>query len=364
MKKYIKYVVFALIGLLFIQTFVYLYKKSKPKQVVYEIVQPQMKDIEKSTVATGTVEPRDEILIKPQVSGIIDEVYKEAGQTVKKDEIIARIKVIPELGQLNSAESRLRSSKIALEQADRDYKRMDILFNKGLISSEEFEKSSVTYKNAIEESRVAQDAYDIVKEGFTRSKADLSNTLIRSTIDGLILDVPVKKGNSVILSNNFNDGTTIATVANMNDLIFKGYIDETEVGKVHENMNVKLTIGALQNYVFDATLEYISPKAKLENGANLFEIKAAVQRPDSVFIRSGYSANATIVLSSSKGVLSIPERVLEMSGDSVFVWTEVENGTDQKFEKKAIEVGLSNGIDIEVIKGLTLEDKLKGLPIK
>ncbi|WP_287828750.1 efflux RND transporter periplasmic adaptor subunit [Bacteroides sp.] len=363
MKKYIKYAVFIIIGLLFIQTFVFLYKKSQPKKVMYETVQPQVKDIEKSTVATGTVEPRDEVLIKPQISGIIDKLYKEAGQTVKKDEIIARVKVIPELGQLSSTESRVNTARVNLRQAEKDHERMTALFEKGLISKEEYEKDKVTIDNARIEYQAAKDSYDIVKEGFSKSQADLSNTLIRSTIDGLILDIPIKEGNSVILSNNFNDGTTIATVANMDDLIFKGYIDETEVGKVHEGMNVKLSIGALQNFVFDATLEYISPKAKQENGANLFEIKAAVERPDSVFIRSGYSANATIVLNAATQILTVPERVVEMSNDSAFVWVEVQAGENQKFEKKSILVGLSNGIDIEVKNGLTTEEKLRGLPI-
>ena len=362
MKKYIKYAVFIIIGLLFIQTFVFLYKKSQPKKVEYELVEPKTGNIQKTTVATGTVEPRDEVAIKPQISGIIEEVFKEAGQEIKQGEVIARVKVIPELGQLNSSLSRLRSSKITLDQAQRDYDRSKTLFDKGLISKEEYEKNSLAIDNAKEDYSSAKDAYEIVKDGYSKSQADLSNTNIRSTINGLILDVPIKKGNSVILSNNFNDGTTIATVANMDDLIFKGYIDEAEVGKIKENMNVQLTIGALPNVSFGATLEYISPKAKSENGANIFEIKAAVQRPDSVFIRSGYSANATIVLESVKDVLTIPERVVEMTPEGSFVWVETKSGENPEFEKKQVELGLSNGIDIQIKSGITLEDKLRGLP--
>ena len=312
MKKYIKYILFIVVGFLFILTFVFLYKKSKPKIVRYQVVQPVRKDIERTTVATGAVEPRDEILIKPQISGIIEEVYKEAGQMIRKDEVIARVKVIPELGQLNSAESRLRTTKINLEQAEKDFKRNQTLYEKGLISKEEYEKACVQIETTREEYQLAIDSHEIVRDGVIQRKADISNTLIRSTIDGLILDVPVKKGNSVILTNNFNEGTTIATVANMDDLIFRGSVDETEVGKIYEGMEVKLTIGALQNVMFNAILEYISPKAQSSNGANLFEIKAAVERPDSVFVRSGYSANATIVLEAVKDVISIPESVLDM----------------------------------------------------
>lgn len=363
MKKYIKYIVFIVIGLLFIQTFVFLYKKSQPKKEFYEVVEPQMKSIERTTIATGTVEPRDEVAIKPQISGIIDEVYKVAGQNIKKNEVIARVKVIAELGQLNTTESRLRTTQINLLQTKKDFDRIATLFEKGIISAEEYEKSKLSYDTATEEYKSAKDSYEIVKDGYSESQADLSNTLIRSTIDGLILDVPIKKGNSVILSNNFNDGTTIATIANMDDLIFKGYIDETEVGKIHENMMVKLTIGALQSVTFDARLEYISPKAKSENGANLFEIKAAVQRPDSIFIRSGYSANATIVLEEVKDVLTVPERVLDMTPEGNYVWVETTTGEQQAFERKPVEVGLSNGIDIQIKSGIQLGEKLKGLPI-
>lgn len=213
--------------------------KSQPKASVYTILNAEITDLKKTTVATGKIEPRDEILIKPQISGIIDEVYKEAGQKIKKGEVIAKVKVIPELGQLNSAESRVRLAEINARQGETDFARMKKLFESKLISSEEYEKSEVAVKQAREELQTAKDNLEIVKEGITKNKASFSSTLIRSTIDGLILDVPVKAGNSVIMSNTFNDGTTIATVANMNDLIFRGNIDETEVGRIHEGMPVK-----------------------------------------------------------------------------------------------------------------------------
>ena len=292
-----------MVAAIFIGTFIFLYQKSKPKTTVYETVTPEIADLEKTTVATGKVEPRDEVLIKPQISGIISEVYKEAGQTIKQGEVIAKVKVIPELGQLNSAESRVRVAEISTAQAETDHERIKKLYNDKLISREDYEKSEVEIKKAREELQTAKDALEIIKEGITKNSASFSSTLIRSTIDGLILDVPIKVGNSVIMSNTFNDGTTIATVANMNDLIFKGKIDETEVGRIHEGMPVKLTIGALQNLTFDAELEYISPKGVEENGANQFEIKAAVHAPDSVQIRSGYSANAEIVLQRAQKVL-------------------------------------------------------------
>ena len=275
MKKYLKITLLVVVAAIFIGTFIFLYQKSKPKTTVYETITPEIADLEKTTVATGKVEPRDEVLIKPQISGIISEVYKEAGQTIKQGEVIAKVKVIPELGQLNSAESRVRVAEISTAQAETDHERIKKLYNDKLISREDYEKSEVEIKKAREELQTAKDALEIIKEGITKNSASFSSTLIRSTIDGLILDVPIKVGNSVIMSNTFNDGTTIATVANMNDLIFKGKIDETEVGRIHEGMPVKLTIGALQNLTFDAELEYISPKGVEENGANQFEIKAS-----------------------------------------------------------------------------------------
>lgn len=359
MKKYLKITLLVVVAAIFIGTFIFLYQKSKPKTTVYETVTPEIADLEKTTVATGKVEPRDEVLIKPQISGIISEVYKEAGQTIKQGEVIAKVKVIPELGQLNSAESRVRVAEISTAQAETDHERIKKLYNDKLISREDYEKSEVEIKKAREELQTAKDALEIIKEGITKNSASFSSTLIRSTIDGLILDVPIKVGNSVIMSNTFNDGTTIATVSNMNDLIFKGKIDETEVGRIHEGMPVKLTIGALQNLTFDAELEYISPKGVEENGANQFEIKAAVHAPDSVQIRSGYSANAEIVLQRAQKVLAVPEGIIEFSGDSTFVWVMTDSIPEQKFERRQIKTGMSDGIKLEIKEGLTGKEKVR-----
>ena len=359
MKKYLKITLLVVVAAIFIGTFIFLYQKSKPKTTVYETITPEIADLEKTTVATGKVEPRDEVLIKPQISGIISEVYKEAGQTIKQGEVIAKVKVIPELGQLNSAESRVRVAEISTAQAETDHERIKKLYNDKLISREDYEKSEVEIKKAREELQTAKDALEIIKEGITKNSASFSSTLIRSTIDGLILDVPIKVGNSVIMSNTFNDGTTIATVANMNDLIFKGKIDETEVGRIHEGMPVKLTIGALQNLTFDAELEYISPKGVEENGANQFEIKAAVHAPDSVQIRSGYSANAEIVLQRAQNALAVPEGIIEFSGDSTFVWVMTDSIPEQRFERRQIKTGMSDGIKLEIKEGLTGKEKIR-----
>ena len=359
-KKYLRFALLAIVAVLLIGTFVFLYQKSQPKVTLYETVRPEVADLEKSTVATGKVEPRDEVLIKPQISGIISEVYKEAGEHVKQNEVIAKVKVIPELGTLNSAESRVRLAEISARQAETDFARIDKLYHDRLISAEEYEKEEVNLKKAREELQTAKDNLEIVKEGITKNSASFSSTLIRSTIDGLILDVPIKVGNSVIMSNTFNDGTTIATVANMNDLIFRGKIDETEVGRLHEGMPVKLTIGALQDYTFDAVLEYISPKGVEENGANQFEIKAAVSAPDSVQIRSGYSANAEIVLERAKQALTVPESCVEFSGDSAFVYVLTDSVPTQQYQRRLIKTGLSNGLKIAVKEGIGANESIRG----
>ncbi|MCD8292424.1 MAG: efflux RND transporter periplasmic adaptor subunit [Prevotellaceae bacterium] len=358
-KKYLKTALLVVIAALFVWTFVFLYRKSRPKATEYETVVAQMVDLEKTTVVTGKVEPRDEVLIKPQISGIISEVFKEAGQNVRKDEVIAKVKVIPELGTLNSAESRVRLAEINVRQAQTDFDRTEKLYQEQLVSAEEYEKEEVNFKQQQEELVAARDNLQIVKEGITQNSASFSSTFIRSTIDGLILDVPIKVGNSVIMSNTFNDGTTIATVANMNDLIFRGNIDETEVGLIREGMPVKLTIGALQNLTFDATLEYISPKGEEENGANQFEVKAAIVVPDSVTVRSGYSANAEIVLERQPHTLAVPESSVEFSGDTAYVYV-LTREKPQQFERRAIEVGMSDGIHIAVKGGLTEAERIRG----
>ena len=361
MKKYVKIAVLVVIALIFVGTFVFLYQKSQPAEERYTVLKAELSDLKRTTIATGKIEPRDEILIKPQISGIIAEVYKEAGQTVNEGEVIAKVKVIPELGTLNAAESRVRLAEINGKQAEVDYERMKKLYDSKLVSSEEYEKSLVQVKQAREELQTAKDNLEIVKEGITKRSAEFSSTLIRSTITGLILDVPVKVGNSVIMSNTFNDGTTIATVANMNDLIFRGNVDETEVGKISEGTPVSITLGALQNMKFDAVLEYIAPKATEKNGTNQFEIKAAIQVPDGVTIRSGYSANAEIVLEKADGALSVPESAVEFVGDSTYVYLLTDSVPRQQFERKAVLTGISDGIRIEIKQGLKQGDVVRGV---
>ncbi len=360
MKKYSKLMVAAIVAIIFIGTFVFLYQKSQPKPTEYQELTPKVTDVLKSTVITGKIEPRNEVNVKPQISGIITEICKQAGDYVLAGEVIAKVKVIPDMGQLSSAQARVRLAGINLKQAQVDYTREEQLFKKQLVSADEYDKVKQALKQAKEEVVAAEDALEVVRDGVSKSNASASSTLIRSTISGIILDIPVKVGNSVILANTFNDGTTIASVANMNDLIFRGNIDETEVGNLVVGMSMKITIGALQDLKFDADLEYISPKAVENNGANQFEVKAAVRSVKGGKIRSGYSANAEIVLAKAMHVLTVPESAIEFSGDSTFVY--VIKGSDDKktYERKQVITGLSDGVNIEIKKGIGLKDKIRG----
>ncbi len=359
-KKVFSIIGLTLLGLIFVGFFVFLWQKSQPKDTVYEIVEVQTGDIESSTVATGKVSPRDEVLIKPQISGIVTEVLKEAGDYVKAGEVIAKIQVVPESSSLSSGESQLSVSKINLNLAKTEYERQKQLYAKGVIAKEEMDQSEATYKKAVEDTENAKNNLDIIKTGVSKVTAKYSNTQVRSTIDGMILDVPIKVGNSVIQANTFNDGTTIATVANMNDMIFIGKVDETEVGRIRVGMPIKLSIGAVEGKKFDANLEYVAPKGVEENGAILFEIKAAAQIKDTIDIRAGYSANAQIIFAKANKVLTIPESCVTFSNDSAFVYTLKEVEPKQVFEKKHITLGLSNGINIEVKSGLKKGDKIRG----
>lgn len=360
MKRVLKYfIIIAVIGV-FGGTIFYLYNKSKEKPVTYETKTPFVTDIVKKTVATGEVVPRKEIEIKPQVSGIIHEVFVEPGDKVNEGDLIARVKIIPNMVNLNNARTRVNKAEINFEDAKIAYERQKKVYEKGVIPEAEYQRYKVEFENAREELEAAKNNLQLIKEGAIDKSGENSNTLIRSTIDGMVLDVPVEKGNSVIEANNFNDGTTIASVADMNDIIFKGKVDETEVGRLNTGMNLELQIGAINDERFDATLEYIAPKGIEENGAVQFEIKANVNLKKDQFIRAGYSANANIIIQKKQEVMAISESLLQFQNDSTFVEVETE---PQVFEKRYPELGISDGVNIEIISGLNKNDKIKD-PVK
>lgn len=353
MKKFFKIVLIVVVCLIFLGTFYYLYRNSKGEADVYSLEYPETSTIERTSVLTGKIEPRDEIDIKPQISGIISEVLVEPGDHVNNGDIIAKIKVIPEEAQLSQAENRVEVARISLEEARLTFERTRQLYEKKYESREKFETDEAAYERAKKEYDQARDQLTIVRDGVSAANAQASNTLVRSTVTGVVLEVPVKVGSSVIQANTFNDGTTIAKVADMTDLIFKGKVDETEVDLLKEGMPVRISVGAVADSDFPAVIEKISPMATDDNGTNTFEVKAALSAAESSNLRAGYSANASVILETAKDVMAIPESVVEYDGEKAFVYVMTDSVPEQKFERKEINVGISNGLKVEVISGIS-----------
>jgi len=340
---------------LFVWTLVFLYNKSQATPITHKTETPFKTDIVKKTVATGAIVPRKEVAIKPRISGVIDELYIEAGKQVAKGDRIAKIKIIPNMVNLNAAESRVKTARVRARNADKELARFQGLFDRKLISEADLTARRLDSELADQEVSAAESNLQLIREGAARGSGKVQNE-VTSTVDGMILDVPVEEGVSVIETNNFNEGTTIATVANMRDLIFKGTVDESEVGKLEVGMELDIRIGAIDDQSLKGTLEYIAPKGVSKDGAIQFEIRAAITARDDVFVRANYSANADIVLDRRRDVLAIREAVVGFDDGKPYV--EVETAP-QKFEKRPVELGLSDGINIEVLGGIDADTQLK-----
>jgi HlyD family secretion protein len=350
----------------------YIYLKDQKDPVVYETQKSFRYTILKKTVATGSIVPKEEVLIKPNISGIIDQIFVEAGDYVKSGDLLAMVKVVPNVSSLNSAKNNINSvstqvetAKLAFQNQESIYNRQKGLFEKGVISANEFDNAQLSYNQSLQRYKQeqislnnARQNYDIIKTGTTSGMGAAANTEIRATVSGMVLDVPVKTGNQVIESNNFNDGTTIATIADVTNMIFEGKVDESEVGKIKEDLALEITVGAIDNKKFEATLDYIAPKGIDENGAIQFEIKGTLNKKDAVFIRAGLSANASIILARADSVLALKEALIQYDIKTKIPFVEVEIG-DQKFERKEIELGISDGINVEVKAGISPNDKVK-----
>jgi len=355
MKKLLGLMIGLIIVVIFVGTAVFLFNKSKEKPVIFTTEKPIVTDIIKKTVATGKIVPRKEIEIKSQVSGVVERIYVEAGEPVEKNALIAQIQIIPNMERLVAAESQLETANIRLQNASQELDRQKKLFEDKLISEFEYNKFVYEYNLQTEAVSGAENNLAIIREGASKKAGKISNQ-VKSTLKGLILDIPVKEGTFVTETNTFNAGTTIATIANMDDMIFEGTVDESEVGKIHEGMELLLNIGAMESEPFVATLEYISPKGVDDQGTIKFEIRAAVSLRQDKFLRAGYSANADIVLDKREQVLAVNERLISFEGDNAFV--EVETAP-QVFERRLIKTGLSDGINIEVLEGVTQDTTLK-----
>jgi len=357
MKKIYVIIIVVFLVLSFLGTLVFLYRKAVEKDVFFETESPFYTDIVNKAVATGTITPRREIEIKSQVSGVVEKLYFEPGEIVKNGDLLAKIRIIPDMVNLNNAESQLNTARINYENAKQEKERQAQLFEKKFISEFDYDQYVLEFNLAEERLESAANNVQLIREGTSNKEGQVTNE-VTSTVNGMILDVPVREGSFIIESNTFNEGTTIMFIADMKSMIFEGFVDESEVGKIKDGMELVLTIGAIDTEKFKALLEYISPKGVEKEGAIQFEIRAAVELSEEHFIRAGYSANADIVFDTRENVLAVHESNLTFEKDNIYV--EIEKGV-QEFEKKQIETGLSDGINIEVLSGVTEKDKIKKL---
>ena len=357
MNKILKYVLIGVVVLGALWAAAFFVKTNSKSAITYETKNPFTANIEKKTVATGKVVPEDEVEIKPQVSGIIDKIYLKEGAKVKAGDLIAKIKVVPNEQSLNEAKGRVRNAEIALSNTKIEYDRNKILFDKGVVSSQDFNSQQLRYDQAKLELQNAQSDYQIIRVGSAGGSAT-ANTNIRALVSGTILEIPVKEGDQVIQSNNFNDGTTIATIADLSIMIFEGKVDEGEVGKLQLGMPLKISLGAINDKEFDAKLRFIAPKGVEESGAVQFKIEGDVTVEEEFLIRAGYSANASLVLEKKDSVMVIPEALLQFDKTTDEPYVEILTG-DQKFERKEVKIGISDGVNVEIVEGLTKDDKVK-----
>jgi len=355
MKRILMGLLIILASIPILGSFFYLYKKSQAKPIVFKTESAQTMDLKKKTVATGSVVPRQSVDIKPKITGILTELDVDPGKLVKKGDQLGKVEIIPDAPTVNSAESGVRTAQITAENAKRELDREEGLFKQGVVSETELFKFRTDYALSKAQAETAGSNLQIVKEGQTRGQKG-STLVVTATVEGMVIDVPVKVGYSVIQANSFNPGTTIATIANMGDMIFDGHVDESEVAKIKEGMKLQIKVGAIDKDTFEGKLEYIAPQGKEIDGAIQFEIKAAILQKQNQYIRAGYSANADIVLDEKPHVLAIREALVQYDKDKPFI--EVET-TPQTFVKKDVKLGLSDGINVEVLSGATLADKIK-----
>jgi HlyD family secretion protein len=355
--KILKYFAIGILVLGAIFATLYFVKTNSKTLIEYDVQVASIQNIEKKTVVTGKVIPEDEVEIKPQISGIIEELYVEEGDLVSNGDLLAKVKVVPNEQALNSAKGRLSNTLILLKNAEVEFKRNETLFKKEIISQREYDNAKLNYDQAQQNVENARTDLQIIKLG-SAGGSSIANTNIRATVPGTVLEIPIKEGDQVIESNTFNAGTTIATVADLNKMIFEGKVDEAEVAKLIIGMPLKVTLGAIEDESFDAQLKFIAPKGNEEDGTVQFKIEGDVYLNDSVFIRAGYSANASLVLEKKDSIKAISEALLQFDKVTNDPYVEIKNDAGE-FERKDIEVGISDGINVEVISGIEMEDEIK-----
>ena len=364
MKKTLRVIGLCLLALYVVYTLYYLWQQSQPEPTIYELVSPERRNLVKRTTVAGSMEARRQVSVKPQATGIISRLLVEPGDKVKAGDIIATIKIIPDMAQLNEAKSRVEAARINLAEVQREYDRIHSLFKDGVVSREEYDRQSTRLASARESVLAAESQVQVITRGQSSRSGNINITDLRSTITGIVLSVPVKEGASVSSTSVFTEGTTVAKIADMSDIIFRGYIDETEVALLQTGMDVELHLGSMQEVTIPAKLNYIAPEGVMQNGAKMFELKATTHIPEGITIRSGYSANANIVIDKASKVLSCDETAVEFQGDKAYVYvltSKPEDVEHQQFERREVTVGISDGLYMEVKSGIKEGDLLRGI---
>ncbi len=350
LKEKIKLIIGGIcVVLAIIISLIFLGDRSKEKKI--SKVSPEYKTIIKKKIIFGTIEPLKEIAIKPRISGILEKIYIHEGSKIKKGTPIARIKPLPNPKNIEKAKTDFNVAKLNERLALKEYKRAKKLIKDHIISRQNFQNLENSYKKAHENLRAASKHLDLVKKGYFKGQEEESN-IVNSTIDGTVLELPFKEGSSILERSLTNEGSTIALIADMNEMIFKGDVNEKEAAHIKEDMQFTINIDAIDKKNIPAIISKISPKGKNVNGVTKFAIEAKIKMNFKNKIRAGYKAIAEIIIDKKENVLSISEKYLQSEDDKYFVEINVKG----KKVKKYVEIGISDGINIEIIKGLSDKD--------
>lgn len=341
----------------FLMAIAYFIRSNSTSSIEYDTTTPFTSSIQKTSVVTGSVIPEDEVEIKPQLNGIIQNILVEEGDEVLNGQLIAIIKVVPDERSVYAARAQVNAAKLTVENGERQIKRVRELFEKQIISQQEYEDAELNFDTAKENLIAAENDLEILRKGSVAGSST-ANTNIRATVSGTILEIPVKLGDQVIASNNFNEGTSVATIADLNKMIFEGQVDEAEVGKLIIGQDLKISMAALPDKEFDAKLKFVAPKGTEEGGAVQFKIEADIIIKDDIFIRAGYSANGSLIIEDKKNIMVIPEALLQFDRKTQEPYVEIQT-SNQNFERKDVQIGLSDGIIVEIISGVKMSDQIK-----
>lgn len=375
-KLTFKKVISIILGLVFVLAVVfgigYLIKSNSKESEVFLTRKPSIKNLDDKVMATGKIEPREEIEIKPNISGIIQSISVKEGDKVEAGQLLATIRIVPNVTdvnnatmQINNSQIQLANAKINVDNQQKQFAMQEKLYKQGVISKQEYIAAQQQLQTTLQQQKLAsqqlnaaQKQLQIVRTGATPELQSMATTQIRAKAAGTVLEIPVKVGGQVIEANSFNPGTTICSIADLNSLIFKGKIDEAQAGKLKEGMDMNVVIGALQNKSFPGKVTLIAPKGTEESGTIKFNVEGNVTNPKGEYIRAGFSANGEVILSSQKNALLLDESLIQYDkgNNKSFVEVKQPNGS---FKKTYVKLGASDGINVQILSGIDKNSEVK-----